>query len=128
MTAYVGTYLTVQNSIATGESWYAGVGSSDLGNNTGWIFSSPPGSYVCDDYLNIKNSSATGGATWYAGSHSVDSGNNTGWVFFGCPGGGSSLGGGSGSAGIRLYGPGTQTVLAHSHKRRVLRQSHRRTL
>ena len=36
---------------------------------------------VSVDYLDIKDSNATGGATWYAGANSVNSGNNLGWIF-----------------------------------------------
>jgi hypothetical protein len=36
---------------------------------------------VNGNYMNIKDSAATGGAAWYAGINSVNSGNNTGWVF-----------------------------------------------
>lgn len=33
------------------------------------------------NYLNIKDSAATGGAIWNAGANSVNGGNNTGWIF-----------------------------------------------
>lgn len=40
-----------------------------------------PADTVSVDYLNIKDSVATGVAKWYAGNNSIDSGNNTGWIF-----------------------------------------------
>lgn len=40
-----------------------------------------PAETISVDYLDIKDSVATGGATWYAGNNSIDSGNNTGWLF-----------------------------------------------
>lgn len=40
-----------------------------------------PSDTVSVDYLNIKDSVATGTAKWYAGNNSIDSGNNTGWIF-----------------------------------------------
>jgi len=36
---------------------------------------------VVADYLNIKDSNATGGATWIADIHSVNDGNNSGWIW-----------------------------------------------
>lgn len=37
-------FISVSNSIATGgATWYAGANSTDAGNNTGWIFTAPPG-------------------------------------------------------------------------------------
>lgn len=36
---------------------------------------------VALDYMDIKDSIATGGAGWWAGDNSVNSGNNTGWNF-----------------------------------------------
>lgn len=33
------------------------------------------------DYMNIKDSTATGGASWFAGANSTNSGGNTGWTF-----------------------------------------------
>jgi len=37
-------YLSIQDSNATGgATWYAGANSVDAGNNTGWIFTAPPG-------------------------------------------------------------------------------------
>jgi hypothetical protein len=36
-------YLSLSRSVATGAAgWYAGVNSTDGGNNTGWIFTAPP--------------------------------------------------------------------------------------
>ena len=36
-------YLSIQNNNATGgATWYAGANSTNLGNNTGWIFTAPP--------------------------------------------------------------------------------------
>jgi hypothetical protein len=36
-------YLSIQNSIATGgATWYAGANSTNVSNNTGWIFTAPP--------------------------------------------------------------------------------------
>jgi hypothetical protein len=37
-------YMSIQDSTAagTGATWYAGANSTDLGNNTGWIFTAPP--------------------------------------------------------------------------------------
>jgi len=43
---------------------------------------------VTRNYLDIKDSSASGGATWNPGANSIDSGNNFGWTF---PGSGYSL-------------------------------------
>jgi len=42
---------------------------------------SSPADVVSVDYLNLKDSVATGAAKWYAGNNSIDSGNNTGWIF-----------------------------------------------
>lgn len=36
---------------------------------------------VVEEYMDIRDSTATGGATWYAGGTSINSGNNTGWIF-----------------------------------------------
>jgi len=38
------------------------------------------GESICD-YLDIKDSNATGGATWLAGPNSISSGNTDGWIF-----------------------------------------------
>jgi hypothetical protein len=46
---------------------------------------------VAVDFLNIRDSTATGGADWYAGANSVNTSNNTGWIFTAAP----SVGGGS---------------------------------
>lgn len=59
--------------------------SSSAGN--AWTISKSSG-LVDADYLDLKDSIATGGATWNAGANSVDSGNNVGWLF-------SSAGGGA---------------------------------
>lgn len=40
---------------------------------------------VTGQYLDLRDSTATGGATWYAGIFSVDSGNNSGWIFTSAP-------------------------------------------
>jgi hypothetical protein len=40
-------FLSISRSTATGGAgWYAGVNSTDGGNNTGWIFTAPPSGYV----------------------------------------------------------------------------------
>ena len=44
-----------------------------------------PSEIVSVNYLNLKDSVATGTAKWYAGNNSIDSGNNTGWIFSGPP-------------------------------------------
>lgn len=44
-------------------TYYAGIHSTDSGNNTGWSFTAPANK------------------TWFAGSHSVNSGFNSGWNF-----------------------------------------------
>jgi hypothetical protein len=36
---------------------------------------------VADNYLSIKDSTATGGATWYAGANSTNVSNVSGWIF-----------------------------------------------
>jgi hypothetical protein len=37
-------YVSLQDSTATGGAgWFAGANSIDVSNNTGWVFSSPPG-------------------------------------------------------------------------------------
>ena len=36
---------------------------------------------VSVDWLDIRDSSATGGAAWYAGANSLNTGNNLGWIF-----------------------------------------------
>ena len=36
---------------------------------------------VSEDYMSIKDSTATGGATWYAGANSTNVSGNTGWIF-----------------------------------------------
>jgi hypothetical protein len=46
---------------------------------------------VSVNYLNIRDSTATGGATWYAGANSVNTSNNTGWIFTNAPGGGNFI-------------------------------------
>ncbi|MEI6767220.1 MAG: hypothetical protein WCM76_16440, partial [Bacteroidota bacterium] len=43
------------------------------------------------DYLQLKDSKATGGANFYAGANSIDLGNNTGWNFTTPPGGNGVL-------------------------------------
>ena len=35
-------YLTIQDSYATGSTWYAGAHSVNTSGNTGWIFTAPP--------------------------------------------------------------------------------------
>jgi hypothetical protein len=36
---------------------------------------------ITADFLNLRDSNATGGATWYAGSNTTNTSNNTGWIF-----------------------------------------------
>lgn len=36
---------------------------------------------VNEDYMSIKDSTATGGATWYAGANSTNVSGNSGWIF-----------------------------------------------
>jgi hypothetical protein len=37
-------YLSIQDSAATGgATWYAGANSTNVSNNTGWLFTAPPG-------------------------------------------------------------------------------------
>jgi hypothetical protein len=43
------------------------------------------GGIASSNFLNIRDSNATGGAAWYAGANSTDSGNNTGWLFVDAP-------------------------------------------
>jgi hypothetical protein len=45
---------------------------------------SKSGSDVSVNYLNIKDSLATGGSNWYA-DFSTDNGNNSGWIFGAAP-------------------------------------------
>jgi phage baseplate assembly protein gpV len=40
---------------------------------------------VADNYLSIKDSTATGGATWYAGANSTNVSNVSGWIFANSP-------------------------------------------
>ena len=40
---------------------------------------------VADNYLSIKDSTATGGATWYAGANSTNVSNVSGWIFANAP-------------------------------------------
>lgn len=40
---------------------------------------------VCEDYMSIQDSTATGGAGWYAGANSTNVSGNTGWNFTICP-------------------------------------------
>jgi hypothetical protein len=42
---------------------------------------------VSVDYMNIRDSNATGGATFYAGANSTNTSNNTGWIFTAPPSG-----------------------------------------
>jgi hypothetical protein len=58
--------------------------SSSAGN--AWTISKSSGVVSNLDYLNIKDSTATGGATWYAGANSTNQGNNSGWIFAAAPG------------------------------------------
>jgi hypothetical protein len=45
-------YLSIQDSIATGgATWYAGANSTNLGNNTGWIFTAPPSGNTSSFFL-----------------------------------------------------------------------------
>lgn len=52
---------------------------------TAGILSQASGTITCD-YLNIRDSRATGGATWIAGENSIDISGNSGWVFVTSPG------------------------------------------
>jgi hypothetical protein len=36
---------------------------------------------IAEDYLSLKDITATGGAAWYAGSHSTNVSGNSGWIF-----------------------------------------------
>ena len=50
-------YLSITNSIATGgAAWYAGVNSTNVSGNTGWIFAAPGGGVN----VNVTGQSATG--------------------------------------------------------------------
>lgn len=53
----------------------------DSNNGTDPFTFSVASGVVSADYLNLKNSTATGGATFYAGANSTDGGGNTGWSF-----------------------------------------------
>jgi hypothetical protein len=44
-------YLTIQDSAATGATWFAGVNSVNAGNNSGWIFSNAPAAGVSSNFL-----------------------------------------------------------------------------
>jgi hypothetical protein len=45
-------YLSIQNSIATGgATWYAGANSTNVSNNTGWIFTAPPAGNTSSFFL-----------------------------------------------------------------------------
>jgi len=59
------------------------VESSTPGVQTKLVNSS--GQNVNCDYLDLKDSLASGDVIWYAGSHSINSGNNTGWLFIDGP-------------------------------------------
>ena len=53
---------------------------STLSSVSQFTISKSSGTVSCD-YLDLRNSNATGGATWYAGANSVDTTNNDGWIF-----------------------------------------------
>lgn len=57
---------------------------------TRFILSKPSGT-VNGNYLDIRDSNATGGAVWNAGSTSLNSGNNLGWIFTTAGGTGNML-------------------------------------
>ena len=45
-------YLSLKDSTATGgASWYAGANSTNVSNNTGWIFTAPPGGAVNGNFF-----------------------------------------------------------------------------
>ena len=45
-------FLSISRSTATGgASWYAGANSTDGGNNSGWIFTAPPGATATGNFL-----------------------------------------------------------------------------
>ena len=49
-------YLSIQDSAATGgAAWYAGANSTNVSNNTGWIFTAPPGGYAGNFFSFLTN-------------------------------------------------------------------------
>jgi len=68
LTGSAGNLITLQ-SVVAGNTWYI-VKSS--------------GTVSCD-YLQLRDSAASGGATFYAGANSTDVSGNTGWIFSAAP-------------------------------------------
>lgn len=53
-------WLSIQDSNATGGAiWYAGANSSNVGNNTGWIFSNPPSARSFGGMISIQGGMVT---------------------------------------------------------------------
>ena len=51
-----GDYLSIKDSAAIGgAAWYAGANSTNVSNNTGWIFTAPPGGYAGNFFSFLTN-------------------------------------------------------------------------
>jgi hypothetical protein len=75
----IGGNLTLGNFAASGEAGRLLTITSTT-NGVARTLTKPSGT-VAVDYINIRDSAATGGAAWYAGANSVNTSNNTGWIF-----------------------------------------------
>jgi hypothetical protein len=73
-----GKTQTVTQLVATGKSGSLVSISSSMAGTLAEI--NKVGGTYCGDYMNIRDSKATG-ASFYAGGNSVNGGNNTGWTF-----------------------------------------------
>jgi hypothetical protein len=87
----IGGNLTLGNFAASGEAGRLLTITSTT-NGVARTLTKPSGT-VAVDYINIRDSSATGGAAWYAGANSVNTSNNTGWIFTAPPAPGSGSNG-----------------------------------
>lgn len=74
-----GTTTTVSSLTWTGTSGNL-ITIASSSNGSAFTISKASGT-VNADYIDIRDSTATGGATFYAGANSVDSTGNSGWIF-----------------------------------------------
>lgn len=78
-----GTTTTITNLVAKGSSGNVITIDATTAGTPATI--SKPSGVVDDDWLSLKDITATGGATFYAGANSTNVSGNTGWTFSAAP-------------------------------------------
>jgi hypothetical protein len=78
-----GTTQTLTNFVAVGTASSLITIRSDVSGLAATLFESL--AIIDCDYLDLKDSTASGGAYFYAGSHSINNNNNFGWIFDDAP-------------------------------------------